>query len=522
MFTITNRRSLQYSPIFLFVYVTILDIFFRFFNIVSTASPKLQTLFETYNIKNIEAKNYSQINEVLRKAMEKSYGPQVKLNLQFIDYDKVFSFQQKKMLTNYKENIISLNIPLWIDPEILLWPDLKLTNIERLIIDFYGVEHSFHICENIIARYADKLEHLSVKKLKNPDNTVLQVPNLTKLKSLTLIYVDNKIMNTFVNAVNKEFITHLSLSDIDGHCVIPRFGNLQYLKLAGISGDAALSLIMCNKGTISELIMWNFNFTDRNNANINIPKLRQLELYRISGDAALSLIKCNKDTINKLRLSCVDFRNSDNLDINISNLSQLKLENIYGDALSLIKCNKDTVTELRLRGVDFKNRDDADINISKLRHLGLCRISEDAAQSLIKCNKDTITELGLEYVNFTDSINTDIYEININNLRQLKLEHIYGDAALSLIKCNRETITELILWSINFTNTSLPDVEMPRLKHLYLRRYENDYEYQIRLLTKAFGRNLTVLWTFDHDILTYKWISTEELKNIKIRALALH
>ena len=339
-------------------------------------------------IKNIQAQNYSQIYEVLRKAMERSYGPQVKLNLhmqtlQYARNARVSSFQIKELLTNYK-NIISLNIQLRIDPDILLQPDLELTNIERLDIDFYDVDSFHHICENIIARYADKLEHLSVKKLKNPDDTVLQVDNLTELKSLELKDVDNKIMNTFVNAVNKDFITHLSLSEVYGFSDIeqfnnPRFENLQYLKLEYIYGDAALSFIKCNKETITELRLYGVNFTNSDNTNINIPKLRKLEISYISGDAALSLIKCNKDTI-----------------------------------------------------------------------------------------------------------------------------------------------TELILSNVDFTNTSLPVVEMPRLKHLYLQRYENDYEYQIRLLTKAFGRNLTVLWTFDHDILTYKWISTEELKNIKIRALALH
>ncbi len=45
-------------------------------------------------------------------------------------------------------------------------------------------------------------------------------------------------MNIFVNEVNKDNITHLSLGNIDGYCDKeyldnPRFGNLQYLKLVG-------------------------------------------------------------------------------------------------------------------------------------------------------------------------------------------------------------------------------------------------------------------------------------------------
>ena len=52
--------------------------------------------------------------------------------------------------------------------------------------------------------------------------------------------------------------------------------------------------------------MSNVDFTDSDNVDINIPNLRYLELVDISGDIPLSLIKCNKDTITKLILSDVD------------------------------------------------------------------------------------------------------------------------------------------------------------------------------------------------------------------------
>ncbi len=103
--------------------------FFRFFNIVSSASPELQSLFDCYTIKNIKDDNIPYISEVIQTAIQRSYGPQVKLDLQFpYDYNPkmVFSFKIKEMLTKYKENIISLNIPLGINPEILLQPDLEL------------------------------------------------------------------------------------------------------------------------------------------------------------------------------------------------------------------------------------------------------------------------------------------------------------------------------------------------------------------------------------------------------------
>ncbi len=87
---------------------------------------------------------------------------------------------------------------------------------------------------------------------------------------------------------------------------LDNFGNIQYLKLDSISHDVALSLIKCNKDTITELILIGVNFTDSDNVGMHIPKLRHLELEFISGDVALSLIKCNKDTITELRLYHID------------------------------------------------------------------------------------------------------------------------------------------------------------------------------------------------------------------------
>merc|ERR1719354_574152 len=54
-----------------------------FFNIVSTASPQLQSLFEAYRIKIFKDDELPKINEVILKAIERYYGPQVKLDLQF-------------------------------------------------------------------------------------------------------------------------------------------------------------------------------------------------------------------------------------------------------------------------------------------------------------------------------------------------------------------------------------------------------------------------------------------------------
>ena len=313
----------------------------------------------------------------------------------------VSSFQIKEMLTSYKENIISLNIPLRIDPEILLKPDLELTNIERLDIDFRDVDNSLHICENIMARYADKLEHLGVKNLRKPGNTVIQVPNLTKLKSLTFNSIYKNIMNTFVNAVNKDNITHLSLKEIGVYSDILQLDNiifphLNYLKLHNIH---ALSLFKCNM-------------------DINIPKLRHLDIHMIRGNAALTLMKCNKEKITELKLSCVKFTDTDNADLILPKLCHLELKLISDDdALFLIKCNKETITKLSLYDIRYTSL--PVVEMPRLQHLYLKEYQKDKIILFITAFGRNLT--GLWMYDFYKDVYTRKSTEELNNLKMAAL-----------------------------------------------------------------------------------------------------
>ena len=310
-----------------------LSIFYsRCFNVVSSASKDLISLFGFYTIKDINDDNYCDILEVLTNTMRRSYGLDVKLNLQFFTCE-ISCIQMKEMLTVCKENIISLGIQLSDKndySEILLEPDLELTNVQRLDISFREIDTSLcvhkNITEAILARYGDKLEHLGVKYLELPKNNVLQVPHLSELKSLSLDYVDENIVRSFVDSIVKENITHLSLrcyTDDMGNLDNLKFPKLEYLKLGSIAGESALELIKFNKDTITTLILEvikfehigdvniPFQFREVDIGNVNIPNLEHLELignYR--EDIALSFIISNMYTITKLLLAMVDFRNA--------------------------------------------------------------------------------------------------------------------------------------------------------------------------------------------------------------------
>ena len=99
------------TEIKLFLLKEFIQIFSRCFNVVSTASKELKSLFGTYTIKDINDNNYYEILEVLTETMKRSNGLEVKLNLQLFTYE-IYCIKMKEMLNRYKENIISLGIPL--------------------------------------------------------------------------------------------------------------------------------------------------------------------------------------------------------------------------------------------------------------------------------------------------------------------------------------------------------------------------------------------------------------------------
>ena len=229
------------------------------------------------------------------------------------DDELVTSKQLEEMLTSYN-NIASLRISLSDEGEcdntkLLLQPHLDLSGLKRLHLEFTKTDLQKNICEAILARYGDKLEHLGVEDLEIPNNSILQVPRLPKLQSLSIQCSSSEkvddIVHTFVNAVNKENITHLSIRSLTidiGNLDNLIFPKLKYLEFMGIDCDeAALSLIKCHKDTITKLIL-DHVFVHNLHFDIGIPHLQSLELSGISTESSLSLIEKNKDTLVELRL----------------------------------------------------------------------------------------------------------------------------------------------------------------------------------------------------------------------------
>ncbi len=351
---------------------------FRFFNNVSIASKKL---FETYIIKNIQETNYKSISKEITKAIKRSsiYGPRVQLDLQFSEeFDN--NKKEKKMLTLYRDHIVSLANIKYL--RTLL--GLELTNITRLDIDFYN-EYNHYVCEAILDRYGDKLEHLGVKNLDNSvfGNRTLKVYPLYKLKSLTLGSFNSNIIQSFMDAVNKEIITHLSL-DFNGkeigfeiYILEYNFGEIALTKLTHLAVSNTLSGYL------------NSPFHNIDMSDLIIPNLYSLQIESLSDKEVRSLIKCIK--ISKMEIQHLELCNIDG-----------------GAAFSLLECSRNSITTLILRNLTwFSDKFNSNFRMENLKFLQLVDIGHKVFQCLAEIN------------------NLERVSLSISNLRRKRVDGIW-------------------------------------------------------------------------------------------------
>ena len=164
--------------------------------------------------------------------------------------------------------------------------------------------------------------------------------------------------------------------------------------------------------------------------------------------------------------------------------------------------NKENITHLSLQYFDSDAKL-SNLIFPKLRCLEIWGSSDygESALELIKCHKNTLTKLKLFLEDVKDFENIDIY---VPNLEILELGGLPSESSLSLIEKNKDTLCELRL--ITSGHPSFPVVEMPRLKRLYLKDYDDT---SVLNCIMAFGTNIEELW------LDQIRKSTKEVKNLK-------
>ena len=212
-------------------------------------------------------------------------------------------------------------------------------------------------------------------------------------------------------------------------------------------------------------------------------------------------------------LEHLGLKNFDRLDATVIQVPPLpKLNSLLFDFVGRQKVhsivnavNKENITHLSLEYVDpYANL--SNLIFPKLRCLEIWGPSDDgeAALELIKCHKNTLTKLKLFLEDVKDFEHIDIY---VPNLEILELGGLPEESSLSLIEKNKDTICELRLISMShLKKPSFPVVEMPRLKRLYLKDYDDT---SVLNCIMAFGTNIEELW------LDQIRKSTKEVKNLK-------
>lgn len=136
----------------------------------------LPSIFCTYYIKNITDYNCKFISAVLSTALARQNHTKIKLKLQFKGH---LNSTRKRILTDYTENITSLNLQVLGSETFLLNQDLIFRNLESLSLGLMGTTRI--ILEGLITKHASTLKKLSVGHDDIDALTVPVIPNLYTL-----------------------------------------------------------------------------------------------------------------------------------------------------------------------------------------------------------------------------------------------------------------------------------------------------------------------------------------------------
>ena len=154
----------------------------------------------------IHTKTCEDIKRGLSVAMKKYHAPE-KLHLMFSGKMNKTMIQ---MIVDYKDKITSLDICVYTNKDMLL---KHAKYLDRLSLS-RGLgctdDTMVRVCEAMLAKYAKNLKNLKVSHLRKN----LRVPNLPKLKSLTLKYVDEEAAWNILEQC-RPTITSLELIDMD-------------------------------------------------------------------------------------------------------------------------------------------------------------------------------------------------------------------------------------------------------------------------------------------------------------------
>ncbi len=270
--------------------------------------------------------NNPEILEILSTAVERSYGPDLKLDLKIdaIDdaNDVVDPVFVKEILRKYKDNITAMHIPLSnVGYEYLLEQEFDFKLLEKmdinLILSIDCPDEDFtlemKLVKSLISRHVNKLQHIGIDWYYELDleenvgfNNQSDIPCIPNLKSLALAG-SNKV-NTLgvMRTINFENITTLKMEEINLTNLDIKDSNIKNLSvliLHLVNEDLALSLLKASTTTLTKLVIEYVKFEKDDIKCLRFTNLKYLEVRVMDETISLSLVKNAMSTLQEIFVS---------------------------------------------------------------------------------------------------------------------------------------------------------------------------------------------------------------------------
>ena len=369
------------------------------------------SIFNKFHIIGISEYNCLKIRRALFVAMNKSHPPEI-LKLHF---EGKMTQTMRKMKEDYKVNIISLDIEVNGNEDLLLQPSFVFRYLESLSLDFSCCDYNtmVPVFEAMLDKHASNLKSLKLKSLQktlklNGLEEKVRVPALPVLDSLELDLIGEDAARTILEQ-SRPTISSLVMSrtlhsipfrnDDYNNSLVYQIPNIRYLRFE-ISND--FGFVMCNA---NHLISLNLRFIRGIPNYIEWPQFPNLRELSIDDNDFIPILKNSRETLECLVMFFILSPPDEHADMVMPRLTDLYLHYI-NDAFSSKICNSNnrSLEFLYLCGKDIPNLNEG-IRMESMRNVVLWdKTPQDRERMLGICPN-------AEVVLFSDNNKNEIIEM---------------------------------------------------------------------------------------------------------------
>ena len=327
-------------------------------------SFEIKSKFNNLHINGIDEWNCDDIKRSLSVAIKKAHAPE-KLHLQFEDE---LNATMIEMTEDYKDKIISLDISVEDNEDLLLQPSFIFKSLESLSLDLYSCTDDAIVRggEAMLAKHANNLRNLDIRYLKKN----LRVPNLPVLDSLTLWDVDEEAAwNILENC--RPTITRLHFHErsvisrpINSNSAAYDIPNIKHLRIVYSN---ASNFVQFNAEHLVTLELRNI---DDIPDDVEWPQFPNLREFKICGSKCLPILMNSRETLENLYIGYIHDP-SDYASVVMPKLTDLRLYNVHNAFTNKIcSSNHRSLEFMTLDMSDLPNLDDG-IKMERMRNVVL-------------------------------------------------------------------------------------------------------------------------------------------------------